>query len=111
MAVDLSAHSLTMQSSCLACFLGRISTTDAEADWARYEAECAIWDKEDPNCFYTLSHDEWLASQGKHGLQPAWDDGEVAHWHLDLELSELGRAFLILDELLSSEVIHALFDG
>ena len=38
------------------------------------------------------------------------DDGEVAYWRLDLELSDLGQAFLTLDEFLASEVIRALFN-
>ena len=82
---------------------------DDEADWASYESECGIWDKEAQRFFYVETYDEWRADQGELGLLAAWDDGEVAHWRLDLELSELGQAFLTLDEFLSSEVVHALF--
>ena len=85
-------------------------TMDAEADRASYEAECAIWDKEDQRFFYVVTYDEWRAYQGDPGLRAAWDDGEVAYWRLDLELSDLGQAFLTLDEFLASEVIRALFN-
>ena len=87
-------------------------TMDAENDeddWASYEEECGIWDKEEQKLVYTLTYDEWRADQGNPGLEPVWDNGEVAHWCLDLELSDLGRAFLTLDEFLSNEVLHALF--
>ena len=83
---------------------------DDEADWASYESECGIWDKEDQRFFYVEAYDEWRADQGELGLRAARDDGEVAHWRLDLELSDLGHAFLTLDEFLSSEAIHALFN-
>ena len=82
---------------------------DDEDDWASYEEECGIWDKEEQKLVYTLTYDEWRADQGNPGLGPVWDNGEVAHWCLDLELSDLGRAFLTLDEFLSNEVLHALF--
>ena len=84
-------------------------TMDAEAEQASYEAECAIWNKENQTCLYVVTYDEWQADRGGLGIRPAWNDGEVAHWRLDLELSDLGRAFLILDEFLSSEVLLALF--
>ena len=86
-------------------------TTNEEADWARYEKECAVWDKEAQSHFFPLTYDEWQANQSEPGLQPSWDNEEVAQWHLNLALSELGRAFLVLDDFLLSGVIHALFDG
>ncbi len=84
---------------------------DDEAERDRYEFECAIWDKEDQRFFYVDTYDEWQAYQGAFGLRAAWDDGEVARWRLNLELSDLGRAFLTLDEFLSSEMIHDLFNS
>ena len=86
-------------------------TTDEEAGWARYESDCGVWDKETGSYFLPLTYEEWRESQGEHDLQPVSDDGEVARWHLNLELSELGRAFLVLDDFLLSEVVHSLFDG
>ena len=85
-------------------------TMDADAEQASYESECAIWNKENQTFFYVMTHDEWQAERDGPGIRPAWDDGEVAHWRVDLELSDLGRAFLLLDEFLSREVFHALFD-
>lgn len=61
--------------------------------------------------FFTQSFEEWQASRLQQGLHPAWDDGEIARWRVDVELSEVGRAFLTLDDMLSSDVIHGLFDG
>ncbi|MDE0440366.1 MAG: DUF4365 domain-containing protein [bacterium] len=83
-------------------------TVDEEAIWERYEADCAIYAEGDL-LFYTVDYDKWLEGQRAYGLQPTWDDGEVAHWHLNLDLSGLGRAFLVLDEFLSTEVMHPLF--
>ena len=84
---------------------------NAEAARDRYESECAVWDKEDQRFFYVDTYDEWQTCQDCLGLRAAWDDGEVARWHLDLELSYLGRAFLTLDEFLSSGVVHGLFNS
>lgn len=86
-------------------------TTDEDAAWARYESDCSVWDKEAGSHFLPLTYDEWQENQGGHDLQPVWNDGEVAQWHLNLELSELGRAFLVLDDFLLGEVIHTRFDG
>lgn len=85
-------------------------TMDADAGQDSYETECAIWDKEDQRHFYTSTYDQWSADRCDPEIRPAWDDGEVAHWHVDLELSDLGRAFLLLDEFLSNEVLPDLFD-
>ena len=84
---------------------------DEQANRARYENECAIWDKETQSQFFTLTYDEWVANQGERGLQPSWDDGEVAQWRLNLELSELGRVFLVLDDFLLRQVVHDLFNA
>jgi hypothetical protein len=86
-----------------------LSTND-EADHDQYEAECGIWDAEDDTCFFTQTFDEWKATRVPEGIRPAWADGEVAHWRLDLELSDIGRAFLVLDDALAREISHALFD-
>ena len=82
---------------------------EAEADWDSYLSECAIWDKEAKKYFYVWTYDEWWSDQDDSGIRQAWNDGEVAHWRLDLALSDMGRAFLTLDEHLSNEVIHGLF--
>ncbi len=82
---------------------------DAEADWDQYLSECAIWDKEDQKYLHMSTYDEWRDDQDDPRIRPAWNDGEVAHWRLDLVLSDMGRAFLTLDEHLSNEVIHGLF--
>lgn len=86
-----------------------LSTND-EADHDQYEAECRIWDTEDDVGFLTQTFGEWKATRVPEGIRPAWADGEVAHWRLDLELSDIGRAFLVLDDALAQEITHALFD-
>ena len=89
--------------------LTRNAEADEEADWDPYMTECAIWDGEGRKYFYTMTYNEWRNDDDYLQIGPAWSDGEVARWKLDVALSDLGRAFLTVDEHLSNEVIHGLF--
>jgi hypothetical protein len=77
------------------------STYDA-ADEDAWTAECGIWDSEDKRYIgHTMTFAEWRATQ-PDGLRPYNEDGEIAYWRLELELNDLGRAFVTVDEYLSS---------
>lgn len=67
-------------------------------DFARYELECGIWDREDGRYFYGTDFDDWRATRQLPTLRPYENDGEVASWRLLLRLSDVGRAFLALDQ-------------
>lgn len=90
-----------------------ILSRDAESDAAGVEAgqdqhhsAGTISDQQDERHLGVSAVDEW---QDELRLGPAWSDGEVDHWRLHLGLSDVGRAFLTLDEHLSNEFIHHLF--
>lgn len=71
--------------------------TYEDADRDQWDLECGAWDSEDGDyIFHSQDFDEWRQGRGG-GLRPYGDDGEVAHWRLELSLSEVGRAFLQLD--------------
>lgn len=89
--------------------LTRNADADAEANLDRYVSECGIWNSMGAELLWDPAYGEWLSNEVGSGIGPAWDDGEVAHWRLDLALSEMGRAFLAVDDHLSNEVIHGLF--
>lgn len=89
--------------------LTRNADADAEANLDRYVSECGIWNIKAAELLWDPTYGEWLSNEIGPGIGPAWDDGEVAYWRLDLALSELGRAFLTVDNHLSNEVIHGLF--
>lgn len=89
--------------------LTRNAEDDAEANLDRYVSECGIWNNEGADLLWDPTYREWLSNEVGPGIGPAWDDGEVAHWRLDLALSATGRAFLTVDDHLSHEVIHGLF--
>ncbi len=69
-------------------------------DHERWDLECGVWDSED-GCYimHTQTFEEWSQARiSKGDLRPYDDDGEVAHWRLELNLNDLGRAFLLLDD-------------
>ncbi|WP_084599798.1 DUF4365 domain-containing protein [Actinoplanes subtropicus] len=74
-------------------------------DFAQYELDCGIWDSEDGRYFYGESFDEWRRAQTWHKLRPYEEDGEVAHWRLQLTLNDVGRAFLTLDQQLTEGLL------
>ena len=51
-----------------------------------------------------MTFDEWRAPRD-NGLRPYEEDGEIAHWRLELQLNELGRAFVTLDDYLSGQLV------
>lgn len=89
--------------------LTRNAEADAEANLDRYVSECGIWNSQGADLFWDPSYREWLSDEVGPGIGPVDFDGEIAHWHLDLALSDLGRAFLTVDDHLSNEVVHGLF--
>ena len=89
--------------------LTRNADADADANLDRYVSECGIWNSKAGELLWDPAYGEWLSNEVGSGIGPAWDDGEVAHWRLDLALSDMGRAFLTVDDHLSNEVIHGLF--
>jgi hypothetical protein len=67
------------------------------AEYDQYEAECSIWDEGDQ--FFTESFDDWRQSLVARGIRPYRNSaGEVDHYRLELTLSELGKAFLVVDK-------------
>lgn len=66
----------------------------------QWDLECGAWDSED-GAYICHSQDfaEWNTGRGS-GLRPYDDDGEVAHWRLELTLNDVGRAFLQLNRYL-----------
>jgi hypothetical protein len=88
-----------------------LTSDNEEADHELYETEYGMWDSEDGRYIgFSETFDERRRGRFPEGIRPASDDGEVAHWHLSLELSDVGRAFLVLDEALTNEITHDLFD-
>lgn len=77
---------------------------DAEHDL--FGTECAIWDEGE--AFYSEEFTDWRSGRFPSGLRPYNDDGEVASWRLELVLSDLGRAFLMVDEFASSDGFRQL---
>jgi hypothetical protein len=75
-------------------------------DWAdeeQWDLECGIWDSEDQRyAGHTFTFREWSERHVRDGLRPYEDDGEVAKWRLEVDLNSLGRAFVEVDEYLSS---------
>ena len=64
------------------------------------ELECGVWDSEEGGyIMHTKSFSEWF-EPGPSGLRPYDEDGEVAHWRLELTLNDIGRAFLQLNRYL-----------
>jgi hypothetical protein len=82
--------------------------TYEEALRDEYQLECGIWDKEDARYYYTADYSGWLSGQLTAGLRPYEVGAEVAHWKVALQLNDLGRAFLALDDLLVDESIWPL---
>jgi hypothetical protein len=72
-----------------------------EADHDRYEEECTIWDEGER--YFTTTFDDWRRALVATGIRP-YDNaaGEVDYYRLRLSLSELGKAFLIVDEFATS---------
>jgi len=69
-----------------------------EADYEHYEAECVRYDHEDDR-YASEDYSEWRAAQPFPELRPYMNaSGEVANWRLELTLSDLGRAFLLVDQ-------------
>lgn len=70
--------------------------TYEEADRDLYETECVVWDEDDR--VYIQEFDEWMQSRQLAKLRPYRNQaGEVDLWRLELNLNELGKAFLIVD--------------
>ena len=81
-----------------------MSVDETTYEWAEedaWTADCGIWDKEDQMYHYTMSFSEWRNARAAEGLRPYEENGEIARWRLELELNELGHAFLAVDEYLS----------
>lgn len=75
------------------------STYDA-ADEDAWTTACGIWDSEDKRYIgHTMSFAEWRGDR-EDKLRPYDNNGEVASWRLELELNELGRAFISVDDYL-----------
>jgi hypothetical protein len=72
-----------------------------EADHDQYEQECSTWDEGEQ--YFTVSFDDWRRGRVAMGIRPYSNSaGEVDYYRLELTLSELGKAFLIVDEFATS---------
>lgn len=88
--------------------VGALLTSDPDSDLDAYETECGHWDTEDERYYFSETFEDWLASRRVPELPPFSDDGEVASWRLNLELSPLGVAFLTLDDNLLGDSLLPL---
>jgi Domain of unknown function (DUF4365) len=80
------------------------ATYDA-ADEDAWTLECGIWDSEDKEYIgHTTTFAEWRAGRVSDVLRPYEENGEIAYWRLELDLNDLGRAFLTVDDHLSERV-------
>jgi hypothetical protein len=69
-------------------------------DYQQFELECGAWDSEDQRYYVFEDFGEWRDRYFQPGIRPYMDDGEFAHYRLELKLNDLGRAFLVMDEFL-----------
>lgn len=77
-----------------------------DADHEQYEQECVTVDSEGDE-FYSMDFQEWrdlrrpdeLRAYGESG------NGEVALWRLEVELNDVGRAFLLVDEFAKGDAV------
>jgi hypothetical protein len=68
-----------------------------EAEYEQYEAECSVWDEGDQ--FFTEPFGDWRRGVAARSIRPYKSvAGEVDYFRLELTLSELGMAFLVVDE-------------
>lgn len=69
-----------------------------EADYDAWEANCVTYDDEGDRIVYE-SYEDWTAERIADGLRPyANSAGEVDSWRLELELNQLGKAFVVVNE-------------
>jgi hypothetical protein len=68
-----------------------------DAEYDQYKAECSIWDEGDQ--FFTMAFDVWRSGLIARGIRPYGNAaGEVDYYRLEMILSELGKAFLVVDK-------------
>lgn len=68
----------------------------------QWMTECYGWhDKETGKTYYTMPFSEYYTPP--EGIMPVSDNGETQGYRLILELNELGKAFLVLDDYLNDE--------
>ncbi|WP_284893597.1 DUF4365 domain-containing protein [Cobetia sp. D5] len=73
-----------------------------EASIGQWDAECYMtYDEEEGRVIHGMSFDEWYDEP--EGIVPFQEDGEVATYRLQLELNDLGKSFLELDDFLLEE--------
>ena len=71
--------------------------TYEEADYEQYQSECSVWDEGEQ--FFTMSFQDWRQGLMASDIRPYHNAaGEVDYFRLELSLSDLGKAFLIVDE-------------
>jgi hypothetical protein len=58
-------------------------------------------DKETGKTYYSMSYDEYYTPP--EGIVPVSDNGETQGYRLIVELNELGKAFIVVDDFLSDE--------
>ncbi len=84
-------------------------TVDAEKydayDEQQWHDDCGVWDPEEGR--YTLHHDEYKDwRRGRPRIRPyTISAGELALFQLELSLSEIGKAYLSLDEYLTEGIV------
>ncbi|MDJ0318358.1 DUF4365 domain-containing protein [Arthrobacter antibioticus] len=82
--------------------VGLHEETYDEADHDEWEAECVFYDED---CrVERQSYSEWHSKFDETPLRPYSNvAGEVDFWRLEMELNDLGRGFLLLDEFASGD--------
>ena len=86
------------------------SNMHEETYYQVYEAECRFWNEDDE--LFTMTYDEWWSPFTAQGISP-YDNaaGEIDYFRIELTLSELGKAFLIVDQFAAGGVQQLTADG
>ena len=73
-----------------------------EASESQWDAECYMtYDKEEGRAIHSQSFESWYSEPD--GIVPCQEDGEIASYRLQLNLNEIGKAFIEIDEFLSEK--------
>jgi len=59
------------------------------------------YDKEEGRAIHSQSFESWYSEPD--GIVPCQEDGEIASYRLQLNLNEIGKAFIEIDEFLSEK--------
>lgn len=78
--------------------------TYSKMGYEQYESDCVYYDGEGYGDA-TMGYGEWLSRRTAPGLRPySSGAGEVDRWRLELTFSELGKAFLLVDDFATNGI-------